>query len=128
MSGLAQISATERPSAMRSQNLSAHSMLYLVGRPILAGSVDRSLVRGGIFITSSWRRDFGNAAAYAQAMTEAALSLFSVSESMRACESMLLFWAAKIVLQHSTAQRHGRASRPAQARPIRPWLVTRHTN
>src|SRR5262249_52461795 len=79
MSGLAQISATERPSAMRPQNLSAHSMLYLVGRPILAGTcVDRLLVRGGIFITSSWRRDFGNAAAFAQAMTEAALSLFSV--------------------------------------------------
>src|SRR5262245_3606646 len=33
MSGLAQISATERPSAMRSQNLSAHSVLYFVGRP-----------------------------------------------------------------------------------------------
>jgi hypothetical protein len=78
MSGLAQISATERPSAMRPQNLSAHSMLYLVGRPILAGTrVDGVLVSGGIFITSSWRRDFGNAAAFAQAMTEAALSLFS---------------------------------------------------
>jgi hypothetical protein len=38
------------------------------------------LVRGGIFITSSWRRDFGNAAAFAQAMIEAALSLFSVFE------------------------------------------------
>src|SRR5262245_9274685 len=121
MSGLAQISATERPSAMRAQNRSAHSALYLVGRPSLAGTcVDGVLVRGGIFITSSWRRDFGNAAAFAQAMTEAALSLFSVSESMRACESMLLFWAAKIVLQHSTAQRHGRGSRPARARPMRP--------
>src|SRR5262249_6811869 len=46
-------SVTERPSAMRSQNLSAHSMLYLVGRPILAGTcIDRFLVRGGIFAQS----------------------------------------------------------------------------
>src|SRR6266576_2336816 len=107
MSGLAQISATERPSAMRSQNLSAHPILYLVGRPILAGTcVEGVLVRGGIFITSSWRRDFGNAAAFVQAMIEAALSLFSVMN--RCCapafitESMLLFWVAIKVLQHST--------------------------
>src|SRR5215467_3325762 len=53
MSGLAQILATERPSAMRSQKLSAHSWLYLVGRPILAGTcVDGVLVRGGIFAQS----------------------------------------------------------------------------
>src|SRR5262245_39085484 len=53
MSGLAQISATERPSAMRPQNLSAHSMLYLVGRPILAGTcVDGVLVLAGIFAQS----------------------------------------------------------------------------
>src|SRR6516162_7678168 len=65
MSGLAQISATDFPSAMRLQKVSAHSIVYLLGRPILAGTcVDRLLVRGGIFITSSWRRD-GNAAAFA---------------------------------------------------------------
>src|SRR5262245_30335674 len=54
MSGPAQITATERPSAMSPQNFSAHSMLYLVGRPILAGTcVDRSLVRVGIFALRS---------------------------------------------------------------------------
>src|SRR5262245_60067625 len=83
MSGLAQISATDFPSAMRLQKASAHSTVYLLGRPILAGTcVDRLLVRGGIFITSSWRRDLRIAVAFAQAMIEAALSPFSVIESM----------------------------------------------
>jgi hypothetical protein len=57
-------------------------------------------------MTSSWRRDFGNAGRLRAALTEAALSLFSVMN--RCCvpafisESMLLFWPAKIDLQHST--------------------------
>src|SRR5262249_11166907 len=49
MSGLAQISATDWPSAMRAQNRSAHSRLNFVGLPILAGTrVDRLLVRAGM--------------------------------------------------------------------------------
>src|SRR5262249_55304737 len=100
------ISATERPSAMRAQNRSAHSVAYFVGRPILAGTCfEWVLVRGGIFEYPLLGGHSGNAAAFAQAMTEAALSLFSVSKRCVAAfisESMLLFWAAKIVLQHST--------------------------